>query len=71
MFAIFLEPLAIALWANSSIQRVQAGQEEHKLILYADDVLLISSNPESSVRELLYNSYNSVFRDMWIHCQLV
>lgn len=49
MFAIFLEPLAIALWANSNIQSIQADQEDHKLLLYADDILLISSNIESSV----------------------
>ena len=50
IFAIFLEPLALR--ANSTIQGVQAGQEEHKLLLYADDLLLISSNPESSVPEI-------------------
>ena len=52
IFALFLEPLAIALRANSNIRGVQAGQEEHKLLLYADDVLLISSDPEFSVPEI-------------------
>lgn len=52
IFALFLEPLAIALRTNLVIQGVQAEQEEHKLLLYADDVLLISGNPESSVPEI-------------------
>lgn len=46
MFALFLEPLAIALRTNQNIKGVIAGQVEHKLFLYADDILLVSSNPQ-------------------------
>lgn len=28
------------------------GQEEHKLFLYADDILLISSNPDEAVSSM-------------------
>uniref|UniRef100_A0AAZ1XL60 Reverse transcriptase domain-containing protein n=1 Tax=Oreochromis aureus TaxID=47969 RepID=A0AAZ1XL60_OREAU len=49
IFALFLEPLAIALRECKQIRGVDMGQEEHKIFLYADDILLISSNPEQAV----------------------
>ena len=34
---------------NVNIKGVTAGHQEHKLFLYADDILLVSSNPETTV----------------------
>uniref|UniRef100_A0A8C6U0A8 Reverse transcriptase domain-containing protein n=1 Tax=Neogobius melanostomus TaxID=47308 RepID=A0A8C6U0A8_9GOBI len=48
-FAIALEPLAIAIRGNSQIQGIWAGQEEHKIFLYADDLLLVTSNPTTTI----------------------
>uniref|UniRef100_A0A673IJB5 Reverse transcriptase domain-containing protein n=1 Tax=Sinocyclocheilus rhinocerous TaxID=307959 RepID=A0A673IJB5_9TELE len=49
IFALVLEPLAIAIRSNPNIKGVMAGQQEHKILLYADDILLISSNPQITV----------------------
>ena len=49
IFALVLEPLAIAIRNNPNIKGVTAGQQEHKLLLYADDILLVSSNPQMTV----------------------
>uniref|UniRef100_A0A671KAJ5 Reverse transcriptase domain-containing protein n=1 Tax=Sinocyclocheilus anshuiensis TaxID=1608454 RepID=A0A671KAJ5_9TELE len=49
IFALVLEPLAIAIRSNPNIKGVMAGQQEHKILLYADNILLISSNPQITV----------------------
>lgn len=53
IFALFLEPLALALRANENIVGIKAGQEEHKLFLYADDILVVSSNPQRAAAEII------------------
>lgn len=45
IFALALEPLAAASRNNANIKGILAGKPEHKLLLYADDMLL-STNPE-------------------------
>ena len=45
LFTIFLEPLAVALRADTGIKGVWGGGTEHKLFLYADDSLLLISDP--------------------------
>lgn len=52
IFALFLEPLAIALRESKDIKGVQMGKEEHKLFLFADDILLITSNPDTAVSKI-------------------
>ena len=42
IFALFLEPLAIALRESKDIKGVQMGHEGHELFLYMDDILLIT-----------------------------
>ena len=53
MFAIFLEPLAALIRAGSRIKGVIGGGREHKLFLYADNILVLSWDPTSSVSVLL------------------
>lgn len=46
LFTIFLEPLAIQIRDNSKIKGVHGGGREHKLFLYADDILVLSQDPQ-------------------------
>lgn len=48
LFAIAIEPLAIAL-RSSAMAGIQRGGLEHKLSLYADDLLLNVSEPGTSI----------------------
>ena len=50
---LFLEPLATAIRAESSIKGVVHGEEEHKMFLYADDILLIIEDPLPSIPNIL------------------
>lgn len=49
LFALAIEPLAIALRGNISIKGIQRNNTEHKVSLYADDMLLYLSEPLSSL----------------------
>lgn len=49
IFALALEPLAAVVRKNMNIKGIQAGRMEHKLLLYADDILLLTRNPETAV----------------------
>lgn len=53
LFIIFLEPLAMAVRSETNIRGVRSGGREHKLFLYADDILWLSVNPVSSAPKLL------------------
>uniref|UniRef100_A0A3B4WXV4 Reverse transcriptase domain-containing protein n=1 Tax=Seriola lalandi dorsalis TaxID=1841481 RepID=A0A3B4WXV4_SERLL len=53
LFAIAIEPLAIAIRSDTSIAGIKFGTSEHKLSLYADDLLLYISGPYTSVPPLL------------------
>ena len=53
IFALALEPLAAAIRNNSNIKGILAGKMEHKLFLYADDILLVTSNPETAVPQIM------------------
>ncbi len=52
LFALSVEPLAIAIWANKSIFGLEIGGYVHKISLYADDVMLYLTNPKSSLPTL-------------------
>lgn len=54
LFTIVLEPLAIAIRANLSIKGVDGGGSEHKLMLYADDILFLTSDPQNSLPVLMH-----------------
>ncbi|KAK7896685.1 hypothetical protein WMY93_022010 [Mugilogobius chulae] len=53
LFAIAVEPLAIALRQNVLIKGITRMGLEHKISLYADDTLLFISNPVSGIPVLL------------------
>lgn len=53
LFAVAMEPLAAALRQKTDIQGIQRSGEEHKVSLYADDMLLYISHTLSSLPKLM------------------
>ena len=53
LFNIVLEVLASAIRQHKEIKGIQIGQEEVKLSLFADDIILYMQNPKDSTRKLL------------------
>ena len=53
LFILALEPLAQKLRNNVDIHGITVGNEQHKLLLYADDMLLLLTQPEKSIPVLL------------------
>ncbi len=62
LFAIAIEPLAIALRTDSEVQGIFRAGLEQKVSLYADDLILFLSNPLLSIpRALLILDSFSIF----------
>ena len=53
LFNIVLEVLATAIRAEKEVKGIQIGNEEVKLLLFADDMILYIENPKDSTRKLL------------------
>ena len=53
LFLIAIEPLAIAICSNNTITGIRFGTNEHKLALYADDLLAFVTDPANSLPPLL------------------
>lgn len=53
IFVLDLEPLASAIRNHVDIKGIVSGQKEHKLLLYADNILVLSSDPEIAVPHIL------------------
>uniref|UniRef100_A0A9J8CV62 Reverse transcriptase domain-containing protein n=1 Tax=Cyprinus carpio carpio TaxID=630221 RepID=A0A9J8CV62_CYPCA len=53
LFAIAIEPLAISFRSNCNITGIHRAGKEQKISLYADDVVLYISNPESCLPHVL------------------
>ena len=53
MFNIVLEVLASAIRQHKEIKGIQIGQEEVKLSLFTDDMILNMENPKDSTKKLL------------------
>lgn len=53
LFALFIEPLAQAIREDTSITGITINKMEHKICLYADDILMTISNPDSSLPKLM------------------
>ena len=62
LFNIVLEVLATAIREENEIKGIQIGEEEKKLLLFADDMILYIENPKDSTRKLLelINEYSKV-----------
>ena len=63
LFALFIEPLAQAIREDPEIKGITIRGEEHKMCMFADDVLLFITTPDSSIPRLMcliktYNSYS-------------
>ena len=52
LFALAIEPLAVAIRSNTAIAGIKFRTSEHKLSLYADDLLLYITDPHTSVPPL-------------------
>lgn len=52
LFSIAIEPLAIAIRSDAFITGIKSGTQEHKLALYADDLLVFISQPTTSFPSL-------------------
>ena len=61
-WTLVLEVLATAIRAEKEIKGIQIGQEEVKLSLFADDMILYIENPKDSTIKLLelINEYSKV-----------
>lgn len=53
LFVLALEPLAQKLRNNPDIHGITVGNIHHKLLLYADDMLVMLTQPEKSIPNLL------------------
>ena len=62
LFNIVLEVLDTAIRAEKEIKGFQAGKEEVKFSLFADDIIFYIENPKDSTRKLLelINEYSKV-----------
>ena len=49
LFIMVLEPQPAMITADGKIKGVYGGGKEHKLLLYADDILLLSGDPLNSI----------------------
>ena len=55
-----MEVVATAIREEKEIKGIQIGEEEVKLSLFADDMILYIENPKDSTRKLLINEYSKV-----------
>lgn len=62
LFALAVEPLAIAIRSHNVIKGIKIGTNEHKLSLYADDLLVYLTNPQLYISPLLrvFEEYSDI-----------
>ena len=54
LFALAIEPLSIALKSLPTLSGIHRGGEEHRVSLYADDLLMYVSDPVSSAPHVIH-----------------
>lgn len=64
LFSIVIEPLAASIKQSCIISAIDIRGEEHHISLYADNILLFISHPQSSIPHLL--TLISNFGRLWI-----
>ncbi|KAJ0032063.1 hypothetical protein NQD34_002144 [Periophthalmus magnuspinnatus] len=59
---LLIEPLAVAICQNNSIQGIYVSDTHHKISLYADDILLYLQKPQQSLHETfkIINTFSSI-----------
>lgn len=53
LFSLAIEPPAIAVRRNKNIVGTLIGPKQHKIVLYADDILLTLTDPDKSIAALI------------------
>lgn len=53
LYAMAMEPLAIAMRSHPSIHSIKTGDLEHNTVMYADDIIVFLSNLAKSIPSLL------------------
>lgn len=53
LFALYIEPLAQWLTQTGNIRGVNIRREDHKVALYADDILIYLSDPSNTFPDLM------------------
>lgn len=48
-----MEPLAVTIRGNADIRCIEGGSKHHKLLLYADDILVLLNDPSYSTPRLM------------------
>uniref|UniRef100_A0A3B1ID19 Reverse transcriptase domain-containing protein n=1 Tax=Astyanax mexicanus TaxID=7994 RepID=A0A3B1ID19_ASTMX len=58
LFSFFIEPLAATIQQNTNIKGIKTPSMEHKISLYADDILLFLQKPDISIAETIQTIEN-------------
>lgn len=62
LFALALEPLAETIRLHTDVKGITIGHKEHKIALYADDILVFLSYPQRSISTIMdiFNKFSNI-----------